>query len=279
MTGLAVIFFLISLVGAAVSLILIIVKAVKKQPKKKVGLALAVCFALFVISIIIMPKQAEEPTQAETPAQKETPVQAETTVQTEEPLQEEINGDLEIIVRQGHPTYYGSVEVSHTIWNDVPKGKIVFADSFDKYNDDTILSMSAYRNSDMIRSIGIYFANFEQVADIDVETALHIASSYMPYEVMDKYYEYKGSERIVPNETKKEGFTYYVVSYRLTEDGSKAYYAKEHEYSGTIDVIIQVDKGIVHSINISFGTPRWMSSLSQNNYNREEWSCNLYDYR
>ena len=144
MTGLAVIFFLISLVGAAVLLILFIVKAVKKQPKKKVGLALAVCFALFVISIIIMPKQAEEPTQAETPTQKETPVQAETTVQTEEPLQEEINGDLEIIVRQEHPTYYGSVEVSHTIWNDVPKGKIVFADSFDKYNDDTILSMSAY---------------------------------------------------------------------------------------------------------------------------------------
>lgn len=72
MTGLAVILFLVGLLGAAVSLVLIVIRAVKKQPKKKAGLALAVCFALFVISIIIMPKQTETPTQTEALTQTET---------------------------------------------------------------------------------------------------------------------------------------------------------------------------------------------------------------
>lgn len=41
--------------GFIVSLIIIIIKAIKKQPKKKFVFALAACFALFIIALIITP--------------------------------------------------------------------------------------------------------------------------------------------------------------------------------------------------------------------------------
>lgn len=191
-----------------------------------------------------------------------------------------INSDLEIITRDGHPTYYGSVETSHTIWDGTGKGKIIFADSYDKYNKGvTILTMDAYRNSDLIRGIEIYFSNFEEPITLSLDEAIKIAAAYMPFEIMDTYYQYKDSELLVPDEG-KGGDDYYIITYNLTDESSAEYYSKEHEYSGTIDVIIQVDQDdVVQNIIIGFGTPRWMGSLSTNSYHKEEWACNLYDFR
>ena len=58
------------------------------------------------------------------------------------------------------------------------------------------------------------------------------------------------------------------------------YYSQGHEYSGTMDVQIYVDKsGCVSGFSIGFGLPRWMSSMTLNNYHTEEWTCDLYDFR
>ncbi|MBR3356969.1 MAG: hypothetical protein IKG46_03990 [Solobacterium sp.] len=187
--------------------------------------------------------------------------------------------DMDIVLRSGHPTYYGSVAASHVVWDDVEKNRIHFADKNYGYNDNPILTMDAYRNSDIIRQVIINFTNFTDSTTVPLDDAIQIASSYMPYDVMDQYYEFSGSKLLVPDESRKDDDSYYVISYRLTDEGSKAYYAKEHEYSGSIDVIIQVNNETTKSIDITFGTPRWMSSLDKNNYSKEEWLCDLYDYR
>lgn len=192
----------------------------------------------------------------------------------------DINRDWEIITRIGHPTYYGSVEVSHSIWGDVERKKIIFADGYDKWGDTSILSMTAYRGSDLIRGIYVSFSNFDEPMEVTVDEILPVIASYVPYEIMDKYYQFKRSQLIVPDETKDNKDKYYVISYSLTEDGNAAYYVKEHEYSGSIDVIIEAsENGVVKNFDIGFGTPRWMSSLSVNSMHQEEWACDLYDYR
>lgn len=216
--------------------------------------------------------------EASTTQESEVPANTEdNSVETE--VAPAVETDMDIVMRANHPTYYGSVVQSHDTWDDVEKGKIHFGDKNYGNNDKPILSMDAYRNSDIIRLILINFMNFEDSPVVSVDEALKIAASYMPYDVMDQYYEFKGSEIIAPDESRKEDASYYIVSYRLTDEGSKAYYAKEHEYSGTIDVIIQVKDEAVENIDITFGTPRWMSSLNQNSYHKVEWSCNLYDFR
>lgn len=191
--------------------------------------------------------------------------------------QDTIDEDLSIIVRDGHPKYYGSVEKSHEVWDDVEKGKVHFGDKSYGHSDKPILAMTAYRNEDMIRSVVVSFTNFVNNPNLSVDEVIPIVASYMPYDVMDKWYEYRGSEHIVSDDGSKAD--YYVVSYGLTDKGSDAYYSKEHSYSGSIDVIIEVKDDIVQYFNITFGKPRWMTSLSKNNYHTEEWTCNLYDYK
>ena len=183
--------------------------------------------------------------------------------------------DMDIIMRTGHPTYYGSVEQSHEVWDDVEKGKIQFADKFYGHGETPILTMDAYRNSDLIRQVIINFAYFEEKTNVSLDESIETVASFMPYEIMDQYYEYAGSKLIVADEEENDNWTYYVISYRLTDSAKK----EEHDYSGSIDVIIQADKDSVINAVIGFGTPRWMYSLDLNGYHAEEWTCDLYDYR
>lgn len=188
--------------------------------------------------------------------------------------------DWEIITREGHPTYYGSVEDSLSVWGDVEKGKVYFAGSLDKIEENAILSMSAYRNSDIIRGIGVSFSSFEEPPTLTVEEVLPVIASYMPYEVMDEYYRFMRSELITPDDEESNETRYFIISYNLTDEAKESYYSENHGYSGTIDVQIYADKtGCVGGFSIGFGLPRWMASMTTNSYHMEEWACDLYDYR
>lgn len=188
--------------------------------------------------------------------------------------------DWEIITREGHPTYYGSVEDSLSVWGDVEEGKIHFAGSLDKGGEDTILSMWAYRKSDLIREISVSFSRFEEPPILTIEEVLPVVASYMPYGIMDEYYQFMRSELITPDDEARSELRYYIVRYNLTDEAKEEYYSQGHEYSGTMDVQIYVDKsGCVSGFSIGFGLPRWMSSMTLNNYHTEEWTCDLYDFR
>ena len=77
MVGLSVLLFLISLIGAGVSLILLIIGVIRRRPKKKALLSIALCFVLFVTSVVIMPAQTETAgTVAESSAASALPARA-----------------------------------------------------------------------------------------------------------------------------------------------------------------------------------------------------------
>lgn len=184
-----------------------------------------------------------------------------------------VNSDMEIVTRDGHPTLYGSVEQAHEIWKDVSKGKIVFPDKNDSYSDKTIVYLDAYRDEDMIRTVDIYFSNFEEEEDVTLDDALKISASYMPFDIIDKYYECDGSKLYVSDDGDKAN--YYVISYGLTDSAGDAYYAGEHQYSGSIDVIFKVQNDIVQNFSIRFGTEKWMNYPEKNSYHTEEWEYDL----
>lgn len=251
----------------------------KRSTKAKA--ILSVISAIWLIIALSNDSPPTTDTATELAGNESTIETAETSSLSEEETENiATETDLDIITRAGHPTYYGSVAFSHVIWDDVPKNKIIFGDKSATFGDETILSMNAYRNSDLIRGICICFSNFENPPDFTIEDVLPIVASYMPFDVIEEYYHYNGSKLLVPNddnEQKQE--KYYILSYGLTDEGSEAYYNKIHEYSGSIDVIIITDENnIVDNFYIDFGTPRWMYNLTLNSYHRETWECNLTDY-
>ena len=192
---------------------------------------------------------------------------------TEEPTDPVIT-DWEIITRPGHPGYYGSTAEAHKIWQDVAKEKIVFADSNQDYSSETILMMEGYsrdEKNEIIRGVEIYLENFEEPISISLEEAIQLADGYMPYDIIDKWYEFEHSYCIKSKDDQDD--TCYVVEYGLTDEASDAYYANEHPYSGRITVIFYTDStsGSVKIITIDFGTPKWMNFPEKNGYERTEW--------
>lgn len=189
------------------------------------------------------------------------------------------NKDLEIITKSGHPTYYGLTSQAHKVWDNIDKEKIIFPDSYDKYSDKAIITLggnSSDEENSIIRDIQIYFQNFSSPMNISLDKALKIAGTYLPYDIISQWYEFSESYCLQPNEPDEDDMTYYIVSYHLTDGGSDAFYAGEHLYSGSIDIIFEVNqKNVVNYFTIGFGTPRWMSSLGTSGYKSVDWE---YDF-
>lgn len=185
-----------------------------------------------------------------------------------------VNADWEIITRTGHPRYYGSTSEAHKIWQGVAKEKIVYADSYHDYSDETVLLMTGYsreEKNEIIRGIEIYLENFEEPMAISLEEAIQLANGYVPYDIIAEWYEFEHSYCIKSKDSQDD--TCYVVEYGLTDEASDAYYANEHSYSGRITVIFYTDSttGNVNTITVGFGTPKWMGFLEKNGYEKTEW--------
>ena len=179
--------------------------------------------------------------------------------------------DMEIILRESHPKFYGSVEQSHKIWDDVKGKRIRFGDTGNLVRiDHPILYMdNSYSDQDLIIDVEIYFENFEINPNLSLNEALPIAAEYMPFDILEQYYEFKRSFK----NSDSSGEEYYTVSYWLTKEGGEKYRANEHPYSSNIDVIICVKAGVVQYITIGSEKPKWYSLKDS-----VEWECNLGNY-
>lgn len=72
-----------------------------------------------------------------------------------EAIENEYNRDLSLITADGHPTYYGSIEDAHNVWDNTEEGKVIFANSFSNYSNRTIINISDSQNenSEIIKYI------------------------------------------------------------------------------------------------------------------------------
>lgn len=292
-------------IGVNIAGVVMLIKAIiKKEPKRNAIIAFIVGLVAFITLCTSSMKYSErhpsEPTsssnaEAVTEIEKTPEPTAEPTIEptaepvvkstpepTEKPTPEPVvNNDNAILHREGHPTYYGSTSKAHEVWDDVEKGKIVFADSNSKYSDSTIITMDGYRQDEhyeIIRNIEIYLKNADDSVDRTLDGALDLASEYLPYDIINQWYEFNESYSLVPEaDNNKDDDIYYVVEYGLTDAGSDAYYAGEHKYSGRIDIIINVSgtTNEVQYITIGFGTPRWFNSLKTNSYEQVDWEYNF----
>lgn len=197
---------------------------------------------------------------------KETGKAEESEKPTQEPTEPPKETDLDIITRNGHPTYYGEMQQAHSFWNDIEKGKIVFSDDFqDEYTDDTILSVGKNSKDSDIRNIEIYFQNMQDATDITLDKAVSVVGEYLPYDILEEWYKFDKSYSLIPETQSKED-EIYVASYSLEkEQHSTSYY-------GSVDVIIAVNKkGQANYATISFGLPRSLIYAEKNGYTYAEW--------
>lgn len=111
--------------------------------------------------------------------------------------------------------------------------------------------------------------------NIYLDTALNIASEYIPHDIIDKWYEFNESYCIKPLDMEDKN-TYYIVSYRLTDKGKEARNSNEHTYGATIYIILYANSDdTVDCLTIGFDIPRWMKFLDTNACETVEWNYDL----
>lgn len=89
----------------------------------------------------------------------ESEIESESTIpDIPESEPEQIISDMDIITRENHPTYYGSVQAAHDIWDDLKESKVLFGDSvFEKYTDRTIIAIESYEKEDIKKYRHLFF--------------------------------------------------------------------------------------------------------------------------
>lgn len=226
----------------------------------------------------VVESYTEEISTEESVSEQNIPEQKQSVCE-ETSIQEEIcmNEDWEFLTRDGHPTYYGNMQEAKWTWVDVSRKKILYAGSYLDFTDKTILVLDGYHTEDneIIRDIEIYFENFSEPMDIYLEDALWLTSGYIPYDIIDEWYEFSSSYKAIPEDLQEQKEKYYVIEYALTEEGGEAYYDDKHSFSGRITIIITEELGKIKTVTMHFGVPKWMNSLERNSYIKEEWH---YDF-
>ena len=187
----------------------------------------------------------------------------------------EYTNDLEWLTQEGHPTFYGSTTQAHSIWTNIEKGKIIFADSFAKYQrGKTVLLMDGYsqEKNEVIRDLEVYFMNCNPPLQLTIDEAVPIAAEYFPHEIASKWYEHERS--FYQPATKAGEYSYYVCYYGLTDAAGTAYYAKEHSYPGSMTIVFCVNSdGYVDYFHYTYGTPRGIGDPKTS-----DWAFDFMEY-
>ena len=181
-------------------------------------------------------------------------------------ISDSFKNDFDIITKEGHPKFWDKVELSREFWGNLEKGKVRFADSYEKYQNSHIITMESYSN-DVIENIEVYFENSTDSILLDIDKALHIVKSYLPIEVLDAYYEKDKSFIAIP-ENDKEKKTSYFVSYNLIDKSQK----ETLNLFYNVIVEIQVKNNVVKMFRIYDGyLPNWVYNLEFNGYSEKLW--------
>lgn len=179
----------------------------------------------------------------------------------------------ELLTMEGHPVLYDYLSSAHAFWDNYAEERIDFPDDyFDDFQSgktalviDAWLSLERDVDEHMIRDFEIY-----PNKEISLDEGLDLAKSYLPLEIMKKWYYLSNSECYYSQEDNRH---YYYLLYVPTESGKEEIEKLENKYSyNYVMLLLYVKNGNVDVICIrSTNTvPREIY-----NYEAQEWT---YDF-
>ncbi len=195
-------------------------------------------------------KPTVKPTESIVPTPFKTKVTKEPTYETE-------LSSFQLISMEGHPVLYDYLSEAHTFWDKHSDGRIDFNDDyFDDYQQGkTVLVIDTYSalehnlKEHMIRSFEVY-----PDEKITLKDGLKLAKSYLPLDIMKKWYYLENSEYYY---TKGSKLRSYFTLYEPTKKGEKAIKKLGLDYN-YVAIFIETKNNVVKSININsvYNVPR-----------------------
>ncbi len=176
----------------------------------------------------------------------------------------------QLVSMEGHPVLYDYLSTAHDFWDNYAEGRIDFADKHINYESgktalmiDAYLSLERNLKEHMIRSFEIYPKD-----KLSLDEGLDLAKSYVPMDILKKYYALEWSRCYC-----KDEYSMYVILYKPTEDGKKTIETQNLDYNYVM-VIIDTKDNCVTGIKIDS-----VYSLSRhiNEYKETDWEYDFLD--
>lgn len=194
--------------------------------------------------------------------------------------------DMALLQKAGHPCLLSTGQSVIDFYEGY--GNIVKLDK--EYTNETILHVVTYTrdltnaswlaaasdaasggasSQNIIHDIEIYFSNMKSKPNVALDEAAKLAGSFMPWELIDKYYQL--SEAVSYRDgTTADSYTKYVVIYEIKDKyTSNNYTRQENGIPGSIGFSICVDSAdVVKSARIQIA-PR----IDRHRYNVQNWQA------
>ncbi len=221
-------------------------------------------------------KPTNEPIESATPIHN-TKKPVTKPSETPEPTPKSDLTSFQLISMERHPVLYDYLSDAHDFWDDYAKERIVFPD--DVYSNfesgKTVLVIDAYParlgsfdyENSTINSFEIY-----PNKKISLKKGLELTKSYLPIELMKKWYTLEYCDRY-HFEDDKAGVYYYSALYVPTKKGKKAIKKSKIKYN-YVSILIYVENNKVLNIQIEtvYNTPHWRTGVE---LETKKWS---YDF-
>ena len=212
-----------------------------------------------------------EPTATKEPETEKSEVTKEP--ETEKNSTEEIKdiSAYELVTMEGHPVLYDYLSAAHTFWDDYADERIDFGDDvfYKPETGKTVLSIETYLSLErtldehMIRKFNIYFDK-----EVSLNEGLDIAKSYVPIDIMKKWYMLEESKCYYFQESNSYE---YLLFYKPTESGKETIEQQKLDYN-YVEVILHMENDIVKTIHIS---STYTSYRNRGEYELQDWE---YDF-
>lgn len=180
----------------------------------------------------------------------------------EEKINSGILGRDSILLKKGHPTYYGDLQSAKKYAKDFPKQLVAVEGHIKIDSDKTVLNILG--DYEMITAIEIYTNKLEET--VNEEVALNVVEKYLPWDILDEYYEKPKFSQYKPDKNSKT--TLKIINYSLKELHRQG----DHGYNGQVTVYFEENKDEIKYIAIISRELSWMSSAKHNGYAEEEWN-------
>lgn len=124
--------------------------------------------------------------------------------------------DMETLQIANHPKFYGDFEMAKNIWSPYSNVSVVNARQTIYNQDSLLLITTGDSDKNYITSIVIDFRNSTEHTNYSFDNMLSLVCSYIPFDIIDKYYSFNNSFKEVTSDGVMDSY-YYI--YELNHDG------------------------------------------------------------
>lgn len=180
----------------------------------------------------------------------------------------------ELVTLKDHPKYYGDYKVAKKFWKKYDE--VVVDVTATGHNEEALLFVGTI-DSKVIDNIRINLSDVEGNQNIELEDVLPLVCDYIPYEIIDKYYDFKEAFHEIYKAGNYEAY-HYVMD--LNDAGKEANKSGEIKYDDkfSFQIIHRNDNEWTAEMNYLSYEGKYRS-FKEGEFDIKKWKVNLKKYR